>query len=259
VALDWGIGEYEHTARELAPVAREVVALADVRRGERALDLGCGTGNAALELARAGAAVTAVDPAERLLGVTGTRLAEAGFAVDARIGEAAEIPLSDGSVDLVISVFAVIFASDPAAALSEIRRVLAPRGRVILTAWVPGTGFGKAYGALRGAISRAADAPPPPPPFAWHDRDALTTLTAPLGFEVTFVKGTLEFSAASPEAQVDLDFTAHPMWLDALAAARAAGADESAIRAQAVAALHEINEDPAAFRATSQYVIATLG
>jgi SAM-dependent methyltransferase len=258
VALDWGIGKYEHTALELAPVSQYVVGRAGVRPGERALDLGCGTGNATLELARAGAVVTSVDPAERLVGVTQARLADAGLTTYARVGEAAAIPLDDDSVELVVSVFAVIFAPDPAAALGEIRRVLAPGGRVIITAWVPGTGFGKAYGALRGAISRAPDAPAPLPPFAWHDHDALSAIAQPLGFNLTVEKATLVFGATSPEAQVDLDFSAHPMWIDALAAARAAGADEPAIRDQAVAALREINEDPTAFRATSSYVIVTL-
>ena len=75
MGVDWGLGRYEETAAALEPVAGIVVDHADVKPGERALDLGCGTGNAAMALARAGAIVTAVDPAARLLEVTRSRAA----------------------------------------------------------------------------------------------------------------------------------------------------------------------------------------
>ena len=45
---DWGINHYETTAEQLFPAARAVVENAAIRPGERVLDLGCGTGNAAV-------------------------------------------------------------------------------------------------------------------------------------------------------------------------------------------------------------------
>lgn len=45
---DWGLGHYEVTAADVEPVARRVVAMAGPLRGDRVLDIGCGTGNAAL-------------------------------------------------------------------------------------------------------------------------------------------------------------------------------------------------------------------
>ena len=111
-ALDWGAGRYETTAERLAPVARVVVERAFPRPGERVLDLGCGTGNAALLAARAGATVTGVDPAARLLQVARERAESEGLDIEFRPGEAGAIPLADGSVDVIVSVFAVIFAPD---------------------------------------------------------------------------------------------------------------------------------------------------
>jgi SAM-dependent methyltransferase len=257
MALDWGIGRYELMAADLAPAAEVVVQRAGVRAGERALDLGCGTGNAAIELARAGAVVTAVDPSPRLLEVAGQRATAAGVAIDPRPGEAAAIPLDDGSADLIVSVFAVFLAPDPAAAIAEMRRVLAPGGRILLTAWVPGVGIGKAYAAL-GPVLAAATGAAPPERFPWHDLATLEQLADPHGLSVSVEQLALTFAAASPEAQVELDAENHPVWLDAIAQLRAAGADESVAKDAALAALRDINEDPAGFRATSHYVIATL-
>ena len=56
-SLDWGLGRYESTAEQLMPAARVVVDSAALRPGERVVDLGCGTGNAALLAAACGAQV----------------------------------------------------------------------------------------------------------------------------------------------------------------------------------------------------------
>ncbi|MGN6473912.1 MAG: class I SAM-dependent methyltransferase [Mycobacteriales bacterium] len=258
MAVDWGIGRYEETAKALEPVADLVVERAVVRPGERALDLGCGTGNVAIRLARAGAKVVAVDPSARLVGVARERAAADRLGIDVRQGEAAAIPLDDESAELVVSVFAVIFAPDASAAVAEMKRVLAPGGRIILTAWVPGVGVGKAYAALGPAVIAATGATPPPPPFAWHDLATLSSLAAQFGLTTTMEEQPIVFTADSPEAYVELDATTHPMWLDGFAQLREAGAGEEVMRAPAVAALREVNEDPTAFRTTSRYVIATL-
>jgi len=258
MAVDWGIGRYEETAKALEPIAAIVVERAAVKPAERALDLGCGTGNVLLQLARAGAAVVAVDPSPRLVQVARERADAAGLTVDVRQGEAAAIPLDDASVDLIVSVFAVIFAPDPEAALAEMKRVLAPGGRILLTAWVPGAGVGKAYAVLGPALMAATGAPPPPPPFEWHNHEALSALAEQYGLSTSVAEMSIAFTADSPEAYVELVATTHPMWLDGLAQLREVGASEDVMRVPAVAALKKVNEDPAAFKATSRYVLATL-
>jgi 2-polyprenyl-3-methyl-5-hydroxy-6-metoxy-1,4-benzoquinol methylase len=77
MTLDWGIGNYEQTAQELEPAARHVVRLARLA-GERLLDLACGTRNAALLATRAGADVTGLDAASRLISVDRGRARSTG-------------------------------------------------------------------------------------------------------------------------------------------------------------------------------------
>jgi SAM-dependent methyltransferase len=80
--------------------------------------------------------VTAVEPAARLREV----IQEAAGARDLTVvdGTAEAIPLADGSADVILSNFAVIFAPDPRGAIAELARVATPTGRILLTSWLPG-------------------------------------------------------------------------------------------------------------------------
>ena len=182
--FDWGSGHYERTAAQLAPTAGVVVERAAPEASERVLDLGCGTGNAALLAAARGAIVTGVDPAARLLEVARGRAAESGLDITFALGDAAAVPMESGSVDVVLSVFGVIFAPDPVAAAAEMARITAPRGRIVLSAWLPGGAVGEVVRMARETAMAALDAPPAPAPFAWHDQDTLSGLLAPHGFSV---------------------------------------------------------------------------
>src|SRR4051794_39954624 len=102
---DWGLGRYEDTAARLEPAARVVVESAAPEAGERLVDVGCGTGNAALLAAERGARVTGVDPAARLLDVARERAAARGLTATFARGDAAALPLGDGEADVVLSVF----------------------------------------------------------------------------------------------------------------------------------------------------------
>ena len=123
MSVDWGDGRYERTAAQLAPVASVVVERAAPQPGERVLDLGTGTRNAALLAAARHATVIGVDPAARLLEVARARAADAGLDATFELGEGAAIPVESGTIDATVSVFGVIFAPDPVAAAAELDRV----------------------------------------------------------------------------------------------------------------------------------------
>lgn len=254
--VDWGLGYYEETAARLVPAACVVIDEAAVQNGERVVDVGCGTGNAALLAAERGARVTGVDPAPRLLEVARERAAAS--AVDATFlpGNAADVPVGDGEADVVVSVFGAIFAPDPHAAARELARVTAPAGRIVLAAWIPGGAISDSIRVAGEAVRRALGAPAPPPPFAWHDRDALAGLLSPLGFgEITVRTESLAFTAPSPRAHLEADMANHPLAVAGRAVLESRG-ELQEVRDRMLAILEQGNEDPDAFRVTHRYVVA---
>jgi SAM-dependent methyltransferase len=254
---DWGVGRYEHTAAQLLPAARVVVDRAAISEGESVVDVGCGTGNAALLAAALGARVTGVDPAARLLEVARERAAAEGVDTTFVAGDAAAIPLEDGVADVVLSVFGVIFAPDPVAAAAELARVAAPDGRILLSAWIPEGPISQMGRAAREAIARALGTPPAGlPPFMWHERDALAGLFAPHGFEVSLELEQISFEAPSLDEYLDSEFDNHPLAVTGRALLESRGEAEL-LRERAREILATGNEKPDGFRVTSSYVIAT--
>lgn len=206
--IDWGQGTYETTAADLLPAARELVDAAQIRPGEHVVDLGAGTGNVALQAADLGARVTAVEPAARLREV----IQETAGARDLTVvdGTAESIPLRDGSADVILSNFAVIFAPDPAAAIAEISRVAAPTSRILLTSWLPGV-MGKLVGIIVGAVGEVTGQNPAAGRIDWHDPAALSALFAPHAYQVTTTTLELEVVTPSPEDYWDTRIANHPL------------------------------------------------
>jgi ubiquinone/menaquinone biosynthesis C-methylase UbiE len=111
-----------------------VLDAADVRPGHDVLDVGCGTGvlaRAAHGRVGAHGHVAGLDPNDGMLGVA--RRAQPG--IDWQIGPAERMPFADHSFDRTVSQFALMFFTDPRAALREIRRVTRPNGQVTIAVW----------------------------------------------------------------------------------------------------------------------------
>jgi SAM-dependent methyltransferase len=252
--VDWGVGSYERTAAQLMPTARVVVDAAGIERGDRVVDVGTGTGNAALLAATRGAIVAGIDPSARLVAVARERANLGGLDAAFVTGTADDMPLGDGAADIVMSVFGVIFAPDPAAAVAEMARVTAPRGRIVLSAWIPDGAISASTRVVREAITRALGAPARLP-FAWQHPDALAGLFAPHGFVAEVQEHRQAFTAPSPRAYVEDVFDSHPLWVSGRAVLEPRG-EAAAVRERALQVLIEGNEDPDAFKVTSRCVVA---
>jgi len=128
----WGRRAVEFATLCEPPNCREYVTLhhrLDVRSGDRLLDVACGSGLAVELAGLRGARCAGIDASTRLLAIARDRNPDA----DLRVGDMHALPWDDAEFDVVTS-FRGIWGTTPGA-VTEVRRVLAPGGRVGLTVW----------------------------------------------------------------------------------------------------------------------------
>ncbi len=184
------------TAIFTTPVAGHLVKFADIAAGESVLDVGTGTGVVAVTAARAGAQVTALDLTPELLGHAreNARIAQQESIVWTE-GDAENLPYPDASFDVVVSQFGHMFAPRPDVAISEMRRVLKPGGRIAFATWPPEHLVGKIF-----AFTGRNSPPPPPgvaPPPQWGNPGLITERLS-AGFEAPFFeRGVMRVAALS--------------------------------------------------------------
>jgi SAM-dependent methyltransferase len=183
-----------------APWGERLVERAAPGPGERVLDVACGTGILARQAADRvgpGGAVAGVDLNQGMLDVA-RAAAAGGPPIRWHAGDAAGLPVPDGAFDVVLCQQGVQFFPDPAAALREMRRVLAPGGRVAVSVWrdirhCPG------FGAMADALERHAGADVAAimrAPFAFGGAERLRGLLAGAGF--TGARVRIDIGAVRP-------------------------------------------------------------
>ncbi|HEX5333377.1 MAG TPA: methyltransferase domain-containing protein [Cellulomonas sp.] len=132
-------------SRPLAPVLAD---FADVRSGQRALDVGCGPGALTGELVRRlGAdAVAAVDPSAPFVAALAERFP--GVQVASAVAE--HLPHPDASFDRTLAQLVVHFMKDPVAGVREMARVTRPGGVVAACVWDESSDAGPLHAFYRG-------------------------------------------------------------------------------------------------------------
>jgi ubiquinone/menaquinone biosynthesis C-methylase UbiE len=122
-----------HVGRYGPDLAREMVRVTGVRAGQRALDVGCGTGALTVILAEAVGAgsVAAIDPSERFVAACRERVPGA----DVRVGIGEELPWGDAEFDAVFAQLAVDGMNDARRGAGEMCRVARPGGAVSACIW----------------------------------------------------------------------------------------------------------------------------
>jgi ubiquinone/menaquinone biosynthesis C-methylase UbiE len=121
-----------------APWASRLIQSANPRPGERVLDVACGTGIVARQVAqRVGSQGTVIglDRNPGMIDMARVAAEREGLTIEWHMGPAEQIPFPDHHFDLVFCQFGLMFFSDQHAALSEMHRVLRTDGRVALSVW----------------------------------------------------------------------------------------------------------------------------
>ena len=199
------------------PCSRILIQEANPKPGERVLDVGCGTGIVAREVASrlaATATVTAVDLSTNMLAVARAVAAGEGLTIEWCEGNAEQLPFRDNAFDLVLCQFALMFVVDKAAALSEMRRVVSGSGRVLISVW-QGLDRHPFYQTLHNVIQQRLGMSALQEIFALGDADALRGLALAAGFRFVEIKPfSLTARFPNPEAfiagEIEVDTAAIP-------------------------------------------------
>ena len=129
----------EYLDANFAFVSYRLVGDARLRKGQRVLDLGCGTGYPAILAAGAvgpEGSVTAVDLSDEMLSVARRKAARMGLVnIIFKAGDVSVLGFEAGSFDAVLSRFCLMFLPDVAGTLAEIARVLKPGGYLTAAVW----------------------------------------------------------------------------------------------------------------------------
>jgi len=196
----WASGDYPAVAAGLIPgLGATLVEAAGVAAGQRVLDVGAGTGNAAIPAALTGADVVASDLTPELL-ATGERIAaDRGAHLRWVEADAHALPFEDGEFDTVLSCVGVMFAPFHERAAAELLRVCRPGGTIGLLNWTPEGFVGQLFATMK------PFAPPPPPGASpgplWGREDHVRGLLGDGVRELRAERRTVRFDVSdTPEA-----------------------------------------------------------
>ena len=176
-----GLGAHGAAALELFPPAP----------GERVLDVGCGFGDTAQDIAAMvgpGGEVVGVDAAPKFIDLATREAAEAGADnVRFRVADAQSADLG-GPYDMVFSRFGTMFFAAPGAAMRNLHGALAPGGRLVMVVWRRRTDNEWLYRGqtiVEGIVQRPEEYDEPtcgPGPFSMADADTVSELLTYAGF-----------------------------------------------------------------------------
>jgi SAM-dependent methyltransferase len=193
----------------LGPVTQAMLDLARLRPGDRVLDIASGTGEPALsavEVVGPTGYVLATDISSNMLAVAERTARERGLDAanfQTRVMDGESLELEDASFDAVLSRLGLIFFPDRDRALSEIRRVLRPGGRVALAGFTSPENnrfFSIPIAVIRRRAQLSAPPPGGPGPFSLGDPTVMEAGFRQAGFsdvEVRLVAAPLRLASAA--------------------------------------------------------------
>ncbi|MEO8465914.1 MAG: class I SAM-dependent methyltransferase [Gammaproteobacteria bacterium] len=201
----WASGDFAVIGTTLQIVGETLAEAADVCAGERVLDIAAGNGNATLAAARRFAYVTSTDYVPQLLEKGAARARAEGLDVRFQEADAEALPFADGTFDVALSTFGVMFAPDHAKTAAEALRVVLSGGRIGMANWTP-EGF---IGQLFKVIGKHL---PPPAglasPALWGAEPHIVQLFGPEAADIRCQRRVFNFryESAAHWVQIFRDF-----------------------------------------------------
>jgi ubiquinone/menaquinone biosynthesis C-methylase UbiE len=196
----WSSGDYALIGTTLQIVGEDLCEALDVRSGHKVLDVAAGNGNASLAAARRWCEVVATDYVTALLERASERAAAERLAIEFRQADAEALPFADGSFDVVVSTFGVMFTPDQERAASEMLRVCRRGGKIGLANWTP-DGF---IGQLFKTIGQHVPPSGAKSPALWGTRERIAELFEPHAASVQSAQRNFVFRYRSPEHWLDV-------------------------------------------------------
>ncbi|MEX1154357.1 class I SAM-dependent methyltransferase [Parvibaculum sp.] len=133
----WSAGDYSVVGTTLQIVGEDLCEALDIRPGQKVLDVAAGNGNVSLAAARRWCNVVSTDYVPALLERGRERAAAERLSMAFQEADAEALPFGDGSFDVVVSTFGVMFAPDHDKAAAEMIRVCRSGGKIALANWTP--------------------------------------------------------------------------------------------------------------------------
>lgn len=217
----WGSGDYAVVGTTLQIVGEALCEAADLRAGQRVLDVAAGNGNATLAAARRWCEVTSTDYVPALLERARERAAaERLHGIDFLEADVEALPFDTGAFDAVLSTFGCMFAPNPARTAAEMLRVCRPGGKIAMANWTPESFIGQVFKTIGKHV-------PPPAgvtsPALWGSKPRITELFGDSATQIETQTRQFMFRYRSAEHMLEIFRSYYGPILKAFAALDAQG------------------------------------
>jgi SAM-dependent methyltransferase len=188
--VTWASGDFAIIGTTLQMVGESLAEAVDVRADERVLDVAAGNGNASLAAARRFARVTSTDYVPHLLDRGAARARAEGLEIEFEVADAECLPFADGSFDVALSTFGVMFTPEHHRSAGELLRVTRSGGRIGLANWTPEGFIGELFRLVGGFV------PPPAGTLSaalWGSEPHIVELFGPSAADIRCVRRHFNF------------------------------------------------------------------
>ena len=250
----WSSGDYAVVGTTLQIVGEQLCEALDLRAGSKVLDVAAGNGNATLAAARRWCDVTSTDYVPALLKRGRERAAADHLMVEFREADAEALPFADGSYDVVVSTFGVMFTPDQDKAAAELARVCKSGGKIGLANWTPQGFIGQLFKTIGGHVAPPAGVKSP---ALWGTPARLKEMFGDQASEITAEPRMFVFRYRSPEHWLEICKSYYGPMLKAFAVLDESG--QAALRHDLITLLGEFNRaDDGTVVVHSEYLEAVI-